>query len=78
MKYIEFGIGNRWMLRTETEWSDGTETEEKGIVPPLKFHSLYIRVWIRQTVWIIDSREGFKRSRKTRNAFKIIIGISSY
>ncbi|WP_074100484.1 DUF3977 family protein [Paenibacillus sp. P3E] len=77
MKYIEFGVGNRWLLRTETERTDGTEIEEKGVVHPIKFHSLYIRVWIRKTVWIMDFREGFKRSRKTRNAFKIIIGISS-
>ncbi|MCC9734258.1 DUF3977 family protein, partial [Streptococcus agalactiae] len=29
-KYIEFGYGNTWLLRTEFEASDGTEWEVKG------------------------------------------------
>jgi hypothetical protein len=32
LKYIEFGLGNTWLIRTETELDDGTENEEKGIV----------------------------------------------
>lgn len=28
MKFIEFGIGNRWLVRTETELKDGTEFEQ--------------------------------------------------
>lgn len=54
MKYIEFGIGNTWLVRTETESEDGTEYEEKGIIGPIKFHSLYIRIWIGKTVFILD------------------------
>lgn len=65
-------------MRTETELADGTEYEEKGIVRPVRFHSVYIRVWIRKTVWILDLKEGFKRAKKNRNEFKIIFGISSY
>ncbi|HGH1672321.1 MULTISPECIES: DUF3977 family protein [Bacillus] len=77
MKFIEIGIGNKWFLRTETELSDGSEFEEKGISYPIKFQSVYIRIWIRKTVLIIDSKEGIKKTKKKRNAFKIILGIAS-
>lgn len=78
LKYMECGIGNRWLLRTETEWPDGTETEQKGLAGPVKYHSCYIRVWMGRRVWILDSKEGCKRQRKQRKAFKIIVGIASY
>lgn len=77
MKYIEFGIGNKWLIRTETELEDGTEFEEKGIKRPIKFQSLYTRIWIGKTVLIIDSREGFKQTTKNRKSFKLILGIKS-
>jgi hypothetical protein len=77
LKYIEFGIGNRWLVRTETEKPDGTETEARGIIGPVKCRSLYIRVWIRRTVWILDSQDGFKKATKARNHFKVIFGIRS-
>jgi hypothetical protein len=50
LKFIEFGVGNKWLIRTKTEKSDGTEFEEKGIVSPITFHSLYIRIWIGKAV----------------------------
>lgn len=31
MKYIEFGLGNTWFIRTETELEDGSEFEEKEL-----------------------------------------------
>lgn len=77
MKYIEFGLGNTWLLRTETELEDGTEFEEKGIVGPLKIHSVYMRIWIFKTVCIVDTKEGFKRMKKERNKFKLIFGLAS-
>ncbi|TDY05417.1 UNVERIFIED_CONTAM: uncharacterized protein DUF3977 [Lysinibacillus xylanilyticus] len=46
LKFIEIGIGNKWFLRTETEYSDGSEIEEKGNSFPIKFQSVYIRIWI--------------------------------
>ncbi len=64
-------------MRTETELEDGSEYEEKGIVGPVKFHSLYMRIWIGKNVWIIDLKEGLKKGKKKRNAFKIIIGVVS-
>ncbi|MFF2876679.1 DUF3977 family protein [Gottfriedia sp. NPDC057991] len=77
MKFIEFGIGNTWLVRTETELEDGTEFEEKGIIGPVKINSLYIRIWLAKTVIIIDSIEGFKRIKKNRHHFKFIFGFSS-
>ena len=50
MKYIEIGIGNKWFVRTETENKDGTEFEERGIIKPIYFESLYVRVWFRKRV----------------------------
>lgn len=77
MKFIEFGIGNTWHVRTETELTDGTENEEKGIVGPIQFQSAYIRVWIWKTVLILDLKEGVKLKKKNRNEFKVIFGIVS-
>lgn len=77
MKFIEFGLGNRWFIRTETEINNGTEFEEKGIVLPIKLQSLYLRVWIGKTVVILDSKEGYKRTNKNRSEFKILFGIKS-
>ncbi|MGD7052369.1 DUF3977 family protein [Sutcliffiella horikoshii] len=78
MKYIEFGLGNTWLIRTETELEDGTEYEEKGIKGPVKFHSFYIRFWIGKTVFILDLREGIKHVKKSRKEFKFILGLISY
>jgi hypothetical protein len=77
LKFVEFGIGNTWLIRTETELEDGTEYEEKGIKGPSKFHSLYLRFWIGKTVLIFDLKEGLKRVKKGRKQFKIIFGIVS-
>jgi len=77
LKFIEFGIGNKWVIRTETELNDGTEVEEKGIARPIKFQSLYLRFWVGRTVVILDSKEGFKKMKKNRNAVKVIVGIKS-
>lgn len=77
MKYIEFGIGNRWLLRTETELADGSEFEGKGIIGPIHFQSCYIRIWIKKTVYILDLKQGFKKVKKNRKEFKVIVGIVS-
>ena len=64
MKYIEIGIGNRWFVRTETENKDGTEFEEQGIIKPIYFESLSVRMWFRKTCLILDTKEGFKRLKE--------------
>lgn len=78
MKYIEIGIGNSWIVRTEIELADGSEFEQKGIIMPIIFRSCYFRIWLGKTVIIGDSREGLKRMKKTRNAFKLIFGLTCY
>ncbi|WP_059105281.1 DUF3977 family protein [Shouchella shacheensis] len=75
MKYIECGIGNTWLVRTETELEDGKEYEQKGVVGPIKLKSLYIRIWIGYIVLVLDSKEGFKRMRKERKGFKVVLGV---
>ncbi|MGN7476415.1 DUF3977 family protein [Solibacillus silvestris] len=77
MKFIEFGIGNTWFVRTETELEDGSEYEEKGIVGPIKFQSAYIRIWVRKNVFIIDLKQGIRLKKKSRNELKLIFGIVS-
>ncbi|MGO4274750.1 DUF3977 family protein [Paenibacillus sp. TAF58] len=78
MKYIEVGIGNTWIIRTETEFDDGSEIENKGIIKPIIFHSIYLRIWLGKTVFIWDSKQGFKRRTKPRRSFKFILGLASY
>lgn len=77
MKYIELGFGNKWILRTEIELPDGEEIEVRGVSGPIQFISLYLRIWIGQRVWIIDTVEGFKKTNKKTKNVKVLIGISS-
>jgi hypothetical protein len=77
LKYIEFGIGNTWLVRTEFESEDGYEFEEKGVSGPINFQSIYFRIWIGKIVFIIDSKDGFKRVSKGSRKLKLILGIVS-
>ncbi|WP_430413694.1 DUF3977 family protein [Lederbergia citrea] len=72
LKFIEFGIRNTWLVRTETELEDGMDYDEKGIVGPINFHSLYLRIWIGETVLIFDLKEGFKRIKKSEKNLKLL------
>lgn len=75
-KYVEIGLGNRWLVRTELEHEDGTETEVKGIARPFQLDTIYLRIWVGKKVLIIDSREGFKLQRKNRRKLKVVIGFA--
>lgn len=77
VKYVEIGIGNSWLIRTEIERDDGTEYEKRGIVGPLQMRSVYLRIWFGHHVFIIDAKEGIKRNQKERKAYKFIIGLVS-
>ncbi|NRF95794.1 DUF3977 family protein [Paenibacillus frigoriresistens] len=66
------------MIRTETEFKDGSEIEQRGIIKPIIFHSIYLRIWLGKTVFIWDSKQGFKRMTKLRSEFKFILGLASY
>lgn len=78
MKYIEAGIGNRWWIRTETELEDGTEVEEPGLVGPIRIRSVYVRCWVGRTVVLWDSKDGWKKVRKSRRAWKFLLGVVSW
>lgn len=67
MKYIEFGIGNKWLIRTETELQDGTEFEEKGIKRPIKFQSLYTRIWVGKQCLLSTQKKDLKKLLKIEN-----------
>lgn len=75
-KYIEIGIGNTWLVRTEIEDEDGTESEHQGISRLSKVEGVYLRFWIGHTVFIMSSNEGVKGMKKSRKAFKLLIGIA--
>ena len=75
-KYIEIGFGNTWFIRTEIEDDNGNETEHGGIGHLTKVDGVYLRVWVRQTVYIWSSNEGFKKMRKNRTTFKFLFGIA--
>ncbi|ETT86392.1 DUF3977 family protein [Viridibacillus sp. FSL R5-0477] len=77
MKFIEIGIGNTWIVRTETELEDGSEFEERGIIGPIILKSVYLRIWLFKTVVILDSKEGLKKLKKKRNSLKLVLGIQS-
>lgn len=76
-KYIEFGFGNTWLVRTEFEDSNGYEWEEKGISGTLAIRSIYLRIWLFTKVLVLDTQTGLSLSTKQRNNFKFIIGICS-
>lgn len=73
-KYVEIGVGNRWLIRTETEYPDGTEEECRGFAHPFTMESIYFRLWIGHRVLIWDSKEGMKRAAKGTKRFKCVIG----
>ncbi|AIC93213.1 MULTISPECIES: DUF3977 family protein [Shouchella] len=77
MKYIECGWGNRWLLRTEVEYRDGTEMEYRGWKGPVSVRSLYLRLWVGHTILILDSKEGVKKQQKTQSRFKCVVGLVS-
>ena len=75
-KYIEFGIGNTWCVRTEIEDDEGGETEHRGIEHLSKVEGVYVRLWLGQTVIVVSTNEGVKKMRKDRRAFKLLLGFA--
>ena len=59
MKYIELGIGNKYLLRTEVELDNDYEFEVKGILGGIRFKSLYFRIWIgkRKYIYLIQKKD---------------------
>ena len=77
-KYIEIGLGNRWLIRTEFEREDGTEYESKGWARPFRVEAVYLRMWVGTRVLILDSREGLKWGLKKRKKLKIVLGFRGH
>jgi hypothetical protein len=73
--YAEIGYGNPSFLSTEFE--DGeTEHRVSRFVKPEKVLGYYIRCWIGKTVFIISTNDGFETTKKDRNRFKLLLGVS--
>lgn len=73
--FIEFGIGNTYIIRTEYEYPDGSEREKPGIDFNIDIKEIYIRIWIKKKVYILSSQNGFNTKLKDRNKFKLIFGV---
>lgn len=74
-KYVEFGLGNTLLFRTAFEADKGQEWEVQGIVGSIAWQFCYVRLWLGKSVYILDSREGFKRQSKKKKRFKLIFGL---
>ena len=72
--FTEIGFGNPTFINTETEFPDGKEIRNPGLVK-MKIIGLYFRLWIKRKVFIISSKEGFKIQTKNKNRFKLLFGI---
>lgn len=76
--HTEIGIGNATFINTELEYPDGSETRQPGFIKFDKFHSVYIRIWIRKTAVSVDTRLHVMVKHKPRKAFKLLLGLSGY
>lgn len=75
MFFTEIGIGNDTFINTEIEFPTGEEVRHPGFYP-MRLTSLYVRVWIGQTVWILSTSNGLERKTKPRKAIKILLGLA--
>jgi len=70
MKYYEIGFGNESLSSTEME----DESRVRGFALD-GIESIYIRIWIWKSVFILDLFEGFKIGIKDEVKFKFLIGL---
>jgi|GEM_PF-686193 hypothetical protein len=75
--FIEWGIGNDWLLSSEIEYSDGSEERVRGLVWPEHVVAPYLRVWIGYVVMGIG-RQGVFFTPKRRWAFKLLLGLEGW
>ncbi|WP_394854328.1 DUF3977 family protein [Streptococcus canis] len=54
---MEIGLGNSWLVRTEYEKDDGTETEVRGISGAIRPRSIYLRIWLGDAVGLWMSKK---------------------
>ena len=70
--FTEIGIGNAHFISTEVEIGD-RERRVRGCIR-MKLKAVYIRVWIGKTVYAFSLNRGFTTKKKTRKAFKCLLG----
>ena len=73
--YSEIGIGNATFVSSEIEYENGTEVRVKGFLVK-SITEVYFRLWVKKTVFIYSSKEGFKTVFKSKNKFKLIVGFA--
>lgn len=72
--YAEVGIGNDTFFSTEYEGED-QEYRVPRFVKPLHVMEYYVRIWVRKTVYIFSTKDGFKKVSKEKNKFKFLFGV---
>lgn len=73
--FAEIGFGNDTFLSTEFE-EGSNEYRISRFVIPNKICGFYFRIWVFKNVFILSTKDGFKRNRKDRDKLKILFGIS--
>ncbi len=73
--YAEIGFGNKNFLSTEIE-EGKKEYRIPKLLLPKKIKSFYFRFWIFKRVIVLSSNGGFSITKKNKNKFKILLGIS--
>jgi len=76
MIYTEIGFGNSSFVSTEIETNNNEYRIDRSYIGS-KFISLYVRIWIKSLVVIIDTRDGIKIKHKPTKNFKILCGLVS-
>ena len=72
--YAEVGFGNETFCSTEYEDGD-REYRVSSFTKPPHVTEYYVRIWIRKTVYIFSTSEGFKKVSKDKNRFKFLFGV---
>ena len=72
--YSEIGYGNPSLISSEIEYSDGSELRLPGF-KKMHIEGVYFRLWFRNSVFILSSRDGFKIQLKNKKKLKILFGL---
>lgn len=73
--YAEIGYGNDTLFSTEFVREDGREYRLSRFVEPERVTEYYLRFWVFKTVFIVSTKDGFKRKKKKENRFKVLFGV---
>jgi hypothetical protein len=73
--FTEIGIGNDTFVSTEFEDENGERRVAK-FIKPANIKSYYLRLWVFKIVYILSTSDGFEMTKKDKNNFKLVFGIS--